>query len=472
MGSADQSRESLGLLGGLPLELLSQVICTLPNVDIKSLRLTCSFLGANALPRLNRAFISTNPRDIEVFTLIANHDVFRFKITEIIYDDSRIDSSRARQYEGVYEGDTDDPTRVPYWFQRVYGSMIHVIDSKEEQYPSFPHIKEAFKNRHSLAESYGVYRKLKSQQDEVLASGQRGWPVSAPLKEHPLTPWDDRSRQEWRGFCVVTKEIAQHVRENPMCGLSELVVESRQLWTGISCRVFDNPVSEEYQDLVTILSHPPLRRLELSLACGSEAREKWPSFRSGLLLKALSKAKNLQDLRLYTSITLISRKWNDFVDDEENGMPLQSIFPINEWSNLRRFALSRSFVKQRDIMTLITALPLTLESLELSFLSFLPREGNYRNLLQDMRDNLGWRERLAGNQPKLVVFVVEPELTTDGAAIDVSHAAMDYMYHHGENSFVEEQIMEVVEGKGTQHTLIPIFCPVLCIKTCDNGILV
>ncbi|KAH7469576.1 hypothetical protein FOMA001_g14012 [Fusarium oxysporum f. sp. matthiolae] len=172
MGSADQSRESLGRLGGLPLELLSQVICTLPNVDIKSLRLTCSFLGANALPRLNRAFISTNPRDIEVFTLIANHDVFRFKITEIIYDDSRIDSSRARQHEGVYEGYTDDPTRVPYWFQRVYGSMIHVIDSKEEQYPSFPHIKEAFKNRHSLAESYGVYRKLKSQQDEVLASGR------------------------------------------------------------------------------------------------------------------------------------------------------------------------------------------------------------------------------------------------------------------------------------------------------------
>ncbi|WKT50672.1 hypothetical protein QSH57_015642 [Fusarium oxysporum f. sp. vasinfectum] len=66
-----------------------------------------------------------------------------------------------------------------------------------------------------------------------------------------------------------------------------------------------------------------------------------------------------------------------------------------------------------------------------------------------MRDNLGWIERAAGNRPKLIVFVVETELTTDGAAIDVSHAAMDYMYHHGENPFVEEQIMEVEEGKGT-----------------------
>lgn len=31
----------------------------------------------------------------------------------------------------------------------------------------------------------------------------------------------------------------------------------------------------------------------------------------------------------------------------------------------------------------------------------------------------------------------------------VSHAGMDYMYHHGKNPLVEEQIMEVVEGKGT-----------------------
>jgi len=100
-------------------------------------------------------------------------------------------------------------------------------------------------------------------------------------------------------------------------------------------------------------------------------------------------------------------------------------------------------------MTFITVLPPTLESLELSFLSFLPLEGNYGNLLQDMRDNLGWRERPAGNRPKLIMFVVETELTTDGAAIDVSHAAMDYMYNHGENPFVEEQIMEVEEGKGT-----------------------
>ncbi|KAF4945628.1 hypothetical protein FGADI_11809 [Fusarium gaditjirri] len=498
MDSTDQSHQVLGNLDRLPRELLDQVIYTLPNADIKSLRLRCSYLRTIALPRLNRVFISANLRDIGVFTSIANHDVFRFKVTEIIYDDSHFGHCWSRQFRELNR-DTDDITRVPYWFRRVYSSITYAIDTDEEAYHSMPHVKEAFEARCTLAESYRVYRKLKTEQDEVLASGrdsealrygllrfpnlkrvtlspaahgmlgrplyptptirslpqgliyplERRWPVSTPLEEHHLTPWDDRARKEWRGFCVVTKQIAEHIRENPMCGLSELVVESRQLWTGISCRVFDNPVSEEYRDLVTILSHPPLRRLELSLACGSEPRENWPSFRSGLLLGALSNAKNLQDLRFDTRIPFISKKWLDFVDGEQNGMPLRSMFPINEWSALRRFALSRSFVKQRDIMAFITDLPLTLESLELSFLSFLPREGSYRDLLQDMRDNLGWRERPAGNQPKLIVFVVETELIANGAVIDVSRAVTDYMYHHGENPFVEVQIMEVLEGKGT-----------------------
>ncbi|CVK96085.1 uncharacterized protein FMAN_13982 [Fusarium mangiferae] len=499
MDSTDQTCESLGILNRLPLELLNQAIYILPNADIKNLRLACSYLRSISLQRFNRVFISANLRDIEVFTLIANHDTFRFKVTEIIYDDSRFDHSWGRRFVEMNE-DLKDTTQVLYWFRRVYSSIVEAIDGGEEIYQAMPHIKEAFKTRCTLAESYEVYRKLKSQQDEVLASGwdaevlryglsrfpnlkrvtlspaahgihgrplyytptirslpqgliyplERGWPMPPPFEEHPLAPWDETSKQEWRGFCVVTKQIAQHIRENPTFDLAELVVESRQLWTGIDCRLFENPASDEYHDLVTILSHPPLRRLELSLACSTEPRQNWPSFRSGLLFRALSKAKNLQSIRFYTSIPFVSRKWHDFVDGEQNGMPLRSIFSINEWCNLRHFALSRSFVKQRDVMAFISTLPTSLESLELSFLSFLPREGTYRDLLQDMRCNSGWRERLVRCQPKLIVFVVETETATDGAAVDVSRAVMDYMYNHGENPFVEDQIMEVLDGKGTK----------------------
>ncbi|KAF5683494.1 hypothetical protein FCIRC_4437 [Fusarium circinatum] len=273
------------------------------------------------------------------------------------------------------------------------------------------------------------------------------------MEEHPLTPWDETSKRKWRGFCVVTKEVAQHIRDNPMFQLSEFVMESRLLWTGTSCRIFDSAASEEYRDLVTILSHPPLRRLELSFTCGEESKKNWSSFRSGLLFRALSKANNLQDLRFDTSIPPVTRAWHNIVGYEQNGMPLRSMFPVKDWSNLRRFALSRSFVTQRDVIAFISTLPSSLESFELSFPTFFLFEGTYRDLLEDMRCNLGWRERPSSNQPKLIVLV-ESEVKMDGVALDVSREAMDYVYHHGENPFLEEQIMEVLEGKGTPVDLL------------------
>ncbi|KAF5967155.1 hypothetical protein FCOIX_12127 [Fusarium coicis] len=482
MDSHDQSRRNLGLLKRLHLEILHQVIYTLPNADIKNLRLTCSYLGNISLPRFNRVFISANPRDIEVFTLIANHDIFRFKVTEIIYDDSRFDHSLRRWSPDIIE-EYDDPTTPLYWFREAYNSIVRGIDAEEGENDYIPHVKEAFKTHCAIRESWEVHCKLKSQQDEVLTSGrdadalryglsrfpnlkrltlspaahgilgrplyptptirsfpegliyplERCWPKPDLLGDYSLIPGDETSKQEWRGFCVVTKEIAHHIRENPGFGLSEFVAE----------------VGEEYCYLVTILSHPPLRRLELSLACGEESKHNWPSFRSGHLFRALIKATNLQDLRFDTRIPLQHRIWHQFIDYAQNGMPLQSMFPINAWSNIRRFALSRSFVRQKDVMAFISTLPSSFESLELSFLSFLPRKETYRDLLQHMRCNSGWRERPAGNRPKLIVLVVENESLINGAAMDLSHAAMDYVYHRGDNPFVEDQILEVLEGKGT-----------------------
>ncbi|KAF5566550.1 hypothetical protein FNAPI_1008 [Fusarium napiforme] len=435
MDSHDQSRRNFGLLKRLHLEILYQVIYTLPNADIKNLRPTCSYLGNISLQRFNRVFISPNPLDIEVLTLIANHDVFRLEVTEIIYDDSRFDHLLRRR--------------------AAYNSMLRGIDAKEGENDYIPHVKEAFKTRCTMRESWEVHGKLKSQQDEVLASGRDADALRYDLLgDYSLTPWDETSKQEWRGFCVVTKEIAQHIRENPMFGLSEFVAEGRQSWIGINCHMLDNPASEEYRDLVTILSHPPLRRLELSFACGEESKHDWPSFRSGHLFRALSKATNLQDLRFDTRIPLQHRIWHQFVEYAQNGMPLQSMFAISAFSNIRRLALSRSFVRQKDDMAFISTLPSSLESLGLNFLSFLPCEGTYRDLLQDMRCNLGWRDRPAGNRPKLIVLVVENESLIDGAAMDVSHAAMDYVYHHKENPFVEDQILEVLEGKGTSVDLL------------------
>ncbi|KAF5602482.1 hypothetical protein FPCIR_1823 [Fusarium pseudocircinatum] len=283
MDLPDQSLENFNILDRLPLELLNQVIYTVPNVDIKNLRLTCSYLGNISFPRFNRAFISANPRDIEVFTLIANHDVFRFKVTEIIYDDSRFDHTWSKRFIKSNDN-TGDHRRALWCFKRFYNSIVRVIDTKEEEYQSKLHVKKAFKTRCTLAESFEIYEKLKSQQDEVLAAGRdaealrygllrfpnlrrvtlspavhgilgrplystptirsfpegliyplhRGWPETNIVEEHPLRSWDESSRREWHGLCVVTKQVAQHILKNPMFGLSEFVLESRQLWTGIN----------------------------------------------------------------------------------------------------------------------------------------------------------------------------------------------------------------------------------------------
>ncbi|KAF4494318.1 hypothetical protein FAGAP_9572 [Fusarium agapanthi] len=152
MNSAEQRLDNLSIVNRLPLELLNQVIYTLPNADINNLRLTCSYLGNASLPRFDRVFILTKPRDIEVFTLVANHDRFRFKVTEIIYDDSRFGHPWSRRFKELNR-DPNHPTKVPYWFRTFYSSTLGAIDTKEEECQSMPHVKEAFKTRYTLAES-------------------------------------------------------------------------------------------------------------------------------------------------------------------------------------------------------------------------------------------------------------------------------------------------------------------------------
>ncbi|KAJ4139683.1 hypothetical protein NW768_001024 [Fusarium equiseti] len=72
----------------LPVEIIRAVCSQLSNGDIKSLRLTCRLLRDISHLNFDRVFISANPRNIEVLLAIANHDVFRFCVREIVWDDA------------------------------------------------------------------------------------------------------------------------------------------------------------------------------------------------------------------------------------------------------------------------------------------------------------------------------------------------------------------------------------------------
>lgn len=72
----------------LPSELVGAICALLSNGDIKSLRLTCRALGNKSCLRFDGVFISPNPRNIKVLLAVANHNIFRHRVKEILWDDS------------------------------------------------------------------------------------------------------------------------------------------------------------------------------------------------------------------------------------------------------------------------------------------------------------------------------------------------------------------------------------------------
>jgi hypothetical protein len=62
-------------------------------------------------------------------------------------------------------------------------------------------------------------------------------------------------------------------------------------------------------------------------------------------------------------------------------------------------------VTQSDLISFLSKLPLTLESLELSFLSVLDGQGNHAGILADIRDKLGWRHGPVDKRIKIRMLV-------------------------------------------------------------------
>ncbi|EEU36944.1 uncharacterized protein NECHADRAFT_42016 [Fusarium vanettenii 77-13-4] len=397
------------------------------------------------------------------------------------------------------EEDIGDVHSVPIWFRRIYSDNYDVVKNygcEDVKKPHHLEVLERFKEPVSPAESYKLYQKLVQEQEHVIATnsdaealkyglprfpnlrtitltpvahGQphrpfyptpmirslprgliypipRGWPVAEEQSNRPYAKsWDGEEKAKWRGFCLVTQAVAQHQRENPGAGISEFIVDSNQLLTGINCRVFDEAENSEYRDLVTILARPGFSRIDLSLHVGGQDHEGWPSFRSGLLQHALGTAQGLRHVSLTTNLAIPNELWDASEGGQEHHLPLRTLFPIDTWSNLQHFCLSRFLVNQADVMDFLLAMPLTLRSVELSFLWFLPKNGHYQSLLEQMRDELDWRGRVTAARPKIVIRI-DNEPIVQGLAICVGHEVEDFMYSDGENPFRKGRIFQ---GRGT-----------------------
>jgi hypothetical protein len=477
-------------LSSLPAELFLLILSFLPNRDIKNLRLTGSVYRHRARLRLDRVFLSANPRNVDVFRAIANHDSFRKGVTEIVWDDARLAGSPPgeRDVYGCYNEllDYTPEEGCPVWFSSACDENIAVLKHRHGGRTGWPdHLaREPQLGRMMTKQaSWKHYQGLLQQQKDVLTSDAdadalklglerfpalkritvtpvaHGW-LFEPFYQTPMIrdfsygfnylipsgwpavgdgdspteacPWCDNEteKDQWRGFRVVTRELAHHHHN-----VSELVIDARQIRTGVNCRIFDAPCAE-YHDLVSLLRRPGFARLELALLVGGQQYEDWSSFRSGHLRRALAEARDLRHFRLTTDV----EPNPDAAAIEISGgaiehfVPLRTVFPVDCWPHLQHFGLSGFLVVQSDVVALLMALPPTVRFVELSFLEFLDGGGNHQAMLEQMRNELGWRDRAAGERPQVLIGI-HPILPVPGRAIWVEDEVTEFLYADGENPF-------------------------------------
>ncbi|KAL6802796.1 hypothetical protein GGI42DRAFT_32713 [Trichoderma sp. SZMC 28013] len=480
-------------LPSLPKELWDQIATYLPGRDVKKLRLACKSLSGIPLP-LGRVFISANPIDINVFRYVADHDVFRHCVREIIWDEARFERDfRVDSSSGLEWTEFGHPEDIPpddFLTECRYN--LDLIETRFVQYRlDLPFIAPMVKEMEAeltTCESWWYYRQFLEEQRRVLAddldikafeygldrfpalsrititpaahgtlfaplyktpmirtlpyglnySIPRGWPVSG--KSYlPADEWIEENKGKWRGF----KEVIRCLAEHKEAAVKELVLDTHLLPTGITCRFFNQP-SLEYDHLVDLLQRPGFRRLDLALMAGQQEPGDWESLRNGRLRSALAEASDLEHFQLNTDIGY--RRAND---PGVHHALLHDIFPIERWPKLRHFGLTRFLVSQRDLVSFLSKLPASVRTVELNCLHFISGDGTYRDLLDAMHKSLDWKTRNAAARPKVTIKLdrLDPG-EVDGRTIWLEEEAGKFLYEGGPNPFHQVLRDEVLPGHG------------------------
>lgn len=381
----------------------------------------------------------------------------------------------------------------PLWFKAACVNNIENLFMRREKLNSTEAWHQKFKNEKklgkaalSMSESWEIYRTLLRKQADVLAGNYdreaflyglerfpalkkvtvtpaahgvpfaplyhspmirsfpegfnypipRGWPTSTTEQpeDEIAFPWqrvDERHKEKWRAFRIITRALA-HQKSNVV----ELILEARQLYTGINCTIFDEPC-EEHENLLTILTKPGFCRLDLSLMFGGRGSdaENWKTFRDGRLRETLSVMEDLEEFNFYTSGLDRCYEYGD-PPIGINPVSLERIFPIEKWSKLRHFALSRFIVRQTDLVTFLSKLPETVQSVELSFLVFIDHGSSWHYFLEEMRLKMREKTLWPGRRPSVVIGNERYYLLLGGATW-IEKAVDKFLYEDGENPFHE-----------------------------------
>jgi hypothetical protein len=482
----------------LPPEILKIIVDQSPNSSIKNLRLTCRFFFETVPLRLTRVFISANPRNVEVFTAIANHEVFRTRITEIIWDDALLhgrlvprddDYGSDDDCYDLDEGDDDafDKNgidwrgKVPGWFRAACRDNVNFIkrgSPDDVDRPSLvARVKEAY-GQMPMEASWAHYRELVQQQQNVLNSkahivalekhigsfpalrrititpAAHGW-IYNPLYETPMIRaftygFNHRIPRSWPLSESITPECDEWEEDGSdwqgFRTVTRVLAEGRDFGRVIDLRIDVHELetglnlrvfeneNRTLSDFTAVLARPNFTHLQLDLLVDPHYGQA-DAFRSGLLKHALAGAAGGQGLE-YLSLRTNIDTYEPGGDHCDWYVPLGMIFAPPSYSRLQHFGLSRFYVTQDDLLALLASLPKTLRSVELSEIRFMDdSKHNYRTLLCAIRDTLGWKER---NPRPTLVISVDLATPNPGRAIWLEHELYNFLYKNGRNPFKNE----------------------------------
>ena len=495
----------------LPPKIVKIIVDQVPNSTIKNLRLTSRYYSETAALRLNRVFISANPRNVEVFAAIANHEVFRAQITEIIWDDALLyvrpephnevegDYGSDDDYEGCEDEDECDEDGidwrgdVPGWFRKACRQNIFDMKwcrDEDVDRPSLVAREQQMSEQMPMEEAWAYYQELLQQQRDALDlkvhinalekhlgsfPGLQRITITAathgrlynPLYETPMIRAFPRGFNHYipRGWPIIRTCVPECNDWNEDGSdwqgfrvVTRLLAEDRDYGRVTDLRIDANELEMGLNSRVFEKENRILNDFQATLARPNFTHlhldlmvdphyRQADVFRSGLLKRALASASAGQGLK-YLSL----RTNMDIYRTSERCnwyVPLTTIFTPTSYSRLEHFGLARFYVKQDDLLALLASLPKTLRSVELSNIPFISDGDSYRMLLYGVRDTLGWK----GRDPRPILTVsTDIQNPLPGRAIWVEDELYRFLYQDGSNPFKDSPVKnsrtQIKEGFG------------------------
>ena len=452
----------------VPAEIWEMILADESNLERKALRLSSRFFSEIIALRLDRVFLSPNPLNIEVLLAIADHETFRHGVMEVIYDDAPLSNiyipnepesstnnplhieqdetwfarSRnwnrrdivKRHYHRTSPSDLDfinshvetlmSVDDAMDYYRELVKQQKRVIEAEEDTQAliyglkRFPALKKvtitplahgilfyplyqtpmirAFPDGFNYPLPYGWLSELKDIYDTQYRPSAA---VSAWARSDGSKDQDESTRLHWRGYTMLTRVLAE---QSGVHNVTELNLNDHHVSSGLNARIFEHP-NEDLNHFTTIISKPGFTHLNLTLYMGEhyECYRLGGVFGRGLLGEALKNAQDLKSIEIGGPDGPIG-----------SGPPIQgpffpfhAVFPVDHWPKLEHFGLFGVVVEKQELLDVLDSLPATVRTVKLGRLFINGCTKGWFDLLDEMREKLGWWRRKI--VPRLTIVTVD-----------------------------------------------------------------